>query len=110
MQKIYICSPLRDNVEHNIMRAREYCFEETVQGNLPIAPHIYFTQFMDDTNATQRNQAFEFNKELIKFCDKLHVYGEYISSGMQFEIEYAKSIGKEIIYKRRKKCQEENQT
>lgn len=51
---IYICSPCRGNdgnYEHNIEMAQYYC--RTVMhmfpNLLPIAPHVYFTQFLDDS-------------------------------------------------------------
>lgn len=49
MRKIYICSALRGNVDENIRKAR--CFCEYVAREyqaIPIAPHIYFTQFLND--------------------------------------------------------------
>ena len=64
---------------------------------MPIAPHLYFTQFMDDNNPTQREKALEFNKVLIDFCDELAVFGDHISSGMAEEIKYASSTGKLIV-------------
>ena len=52
---IYICSPCRGNdgnYEHNIEMAQYYC--RTVMhmfpNLLPIAPHVYFTQFLDDSD------------------------------------------------------------
>lgn len=56
---IYICSPCRGNdgnYEHNIEMAQYYC--RTVMhmfpNLLPIAPHVYFTQFLDDSDPCER--------------------------------------------------------
>jgi len=40
---IYICSPLRGDLERNIRKAQAYCREAVEFGVVPLAPHIYFT-------------------------------------------------------------------
>ncbi len=40
-------------------------------GYIPIAPHVYFSQFMDDLNPEDRRRALEMNKKLLEFCDEL---------------------------------------
>ena len=95
---VYVCSKLRGNIEENQEKAKQYCRQVVDEGNLPIAPHIYFTQFMDDNNVEDRIKALEMNKALITICDCLYVYGEK-SSGMKYEIDFAESIKKPIYYK-----------
>ena len=46
---VYICSPYSGNVNHNIEMARKYSRFAVDRHYLPIAPHLLFTQFMDDT-------------------------------------------------------------
>lgn len=95
--KIYICSPYRGDVELNVGKTREYCKEAILKGYIPIAPHIYFTQFLDDNNAQERELAFGINKTLIEECCKLWVCGDYISEGMQIEIDFANFIGIPVV-------------
>ena len=45
---VYICSPYSGNVNHNIEMARKYCRFAVDKHYLPIAPHLLFTQFMND--------------------------------------------------------------
>ena len=45
---VYICSPYRDSPRVNIMRARQYCKFAVSRGRIPIAPHLYFPQFISD--------------------------------------------------------------
>ena len=99
MEKIYVCSKLRGDFINNQQKAKEYCRKIILDGNLPIAPHIYFTQFMDDDKNNERTLALNFNKELIKFCDQVWVFGSDISSGMLFEINFANSLNKKVVYK-----------
>lgn len=84
---IYVCSPLKGNIEANIDKAKGYCRDIILQGNIPIAPHIYFTQFLDDTKEEERTIGMEAGIELLKLCDELWVYGEH-SYGMQKEIDW----------------------
>ena len=98
MKKIYICSPLRGDYEQNIENAILYCREVIREGHIPIAPHLYFTQFLDDAKPDERNIGLKFGLELVKLCDKVYVYGEP-SEGMKAEIALAKQMGIEVIYK-----------
>ena len=43
-------------------------------GLLPIAPHIYFTQFLNDNDETQRLIGIKMGIELLKECDIIYVY------------------------------------
>lgn len=90
---IYVCSPLRAynevSVEQNRQKAREYCRYVYDKGYLPIAPHLYLPQFMDDNNASERMEATETGIDILKHCKELWVYGDYISHGMAAEIHIA---------------------
>ena len=68
---IYICSPCRGNdgnYEHNIEMAQYYC--RTVMhmfpNLLPIAPHVYFTQFLDDSDPCERRMGMDAGMELLE--------------------------------------------
>ena len=54
MKKVYICSPCRGDYENNIQRAKEFSRAAVERGCIPITPHIYLTQFMDDTVPAER--------------------------------------------------------
>lgn len=71
MKKVYICSPCRGDYENNIQRAKEYSRAAAMKGCIPIAPHIYLTQFMDDTIPAERELALSFGRELVLQCDEL---------------------------------------
>ena len=90
MRKVYVSSQLRGNVKSNISKAQWYARFVAERGHLPIAPHIYFTQFLRDHIPEERDMAMEMNRELLGWCDELWVFGEVISEGMQQEIEWAK--------------------
>ena len=95
---VYICSPLSGAVEHNQAKARDYCRFAIEQGVIPLAPHIYFTQFMDDSNPVERKQAMFMDLILLSKCSELWVFGERISRGMAEEIAQAERRGQPIRY------------
>lgn len=86
----YICSPYRDNPRVNVMRARLYCKFAVSKGRIPLAPHLYFPQFMSE--ATEREAAMQMNFELLKLCGECWVFGETITEGMAMEIDRAKRV------------------
>ena len=53
MKKIYICSPLSGDYEKNIENAKRYSRYVVLKGLIPVTPHIYFTQFLDDKKPLQ---------------------------------------------------------
>lgn len=100
MDKIYICSPLRGDIEKNMQRARNYCryvlLKETV---IPVCPHIYFTQFLDDNKEIERKLGTDLGKALLTDCKEIWVFDENgISQGMKEEIEIAERLNIPVIY------------
>ena len=45
---VYICSPYSGDVKTNTEKAKDYCRFAVEKGNVPIAPHLLFPQFMDE--------------------------------------------------------------
>ena len=99
MKIVYICSPLKGDMKGNIERAKGYCREALFSGYIPIAPHIYFTQFLDDTNEIERLIGMKCGIELLVLCDELWVYGKP-SEGMKEEIKFWKEYIKRPIIRK----------
>ena len=93
---VYICSPLSGNITDNQRNARRYCRFAVDSGYIPLAPHLYFPQFMDDGNGAERNLALFMDIVLLSKCDQMWVFGDRISKGMSIEIEKAKRKGQSI--------------
>ena len=96
MPVVYVCSPYSGDVEANVRKAREYCRYAKDQGCIPLAPHLFLPQFMDER--TERELALFMDIALLSKCAELWVFGAVISDGMQKEISYAKRKGKRIRY------------
>jgi len=90
MKLVYICSPLRGNIEKNMKKAIAYCACAARQGVIPIAPHTTFTLYLQDNIDAQRQQGLNMGLELLKRCDELWVCGDTVSQGMKGEISQAK--------------------
>ena len=46
---VYICSPFAGDTEKNTEKARRYSRFAVKNGAIPLAPHLLFPQFLDDT-------------------------------------------------------------
>ena len=98
-KKVFICSNYRGDVETNVKNALYWCKEATNQGYLPIAPHLYFPQFLDDDIPSERELGIAWGIDILSDCDELWVCSENISDGMKREIEYPRGQGMPIINK-----------
>ena len=98
-KKVFICSNYRGDVETNVKNALHWCKEATNQGYLPIAPHLYFPQFLDDDIPSERESGIAWGIDILSDCDELWICSENISGGMKREIEYARGQGISIINK-----------
>ncbi|MFR6399940.1 hypothetical protein [Ruminococcus sp.] len=93
---VYICSPYAGNIEQNTENAKKYSRFAVDNHCLPITPHIYFTQFMNDED--ERAEAVLMNNILLSHCCELWVFGDVISKGMSEEIKQAKRKYMKIRY------------
>lgn len=93
---VYICSPFSGDVENNVIKAQEYSRYALDKGNIPIAPHLLFPQFMSDES--ERRLAMHFNYVLLGKCKEVWVFGDNISLGMAEEIRVAEKRKMKIRY------------
>lgn len=98
MKRVYICSPLRGNIEENRAHAEQYCRYAANNGYIPYAPHVYFTRFLDDNKQDERIMGINEGLHWLSACNEIWVFGDEISEGMRSEIEYAKSSNMPIRY------------
>lgn len=99
MKRIYVCSRLAGDIENNIEKAKVYArFVAKTCGAIPIAPHIYFTQFLDDTVPEERAFGTMAGLMLLSDCDELWYFGDSVSGGMIREIIAAKEQNIPVRY------------
>jgi hypothetical protein len=91
-RKVYIASPFRGDTETNVNNARRYARFAYARGYLPIAPHLYLPQFLDDGVPDERATALAWGLEALAACRELWVFGETVSEGMAKEIREARRL------------------
>ena len=100
----YVCSPLtaesRAAMLANAAKANTYMvLAEREFGGKAVAPHAYLPYLLDDRIPEERSLALEFGLKLLRLCDRIVVFGEVISDGMQGEIVYAEKLGIPVYYR-----------
>ena len=90
MNKVFICSPYRGNIEENTKSAQFFSKIIIGTGRVPVAPHLYFPQFLNEENPHERMNGIEMGLELMNVCDEVYVFGFTITEGMKFELEHAR--------------------
>lgn len=95
---VYICSPFAGDVEGNTEKARRYSRFAVRQACIPLAPHLLFPQFMDDSVPAERSIALFMGMVLLGKCEQVWVFGRTISTGMAAEIEKAEKKNIPIHY------------
>lgn len=95
---MFICSPYRGAEEQNTELARQYARFAFDKGFLPVAPHLYFPQFLVEEREQERKIGMEIGLSLMHQCREVWVFGERISEGMGREISYAARHGIPVHY------------
>ncbi len=95
MKLIFVCSAFQGK-EKNLEKARAYCKLVMAEGHAPIAPHLLYPQFLDDSDSEQRRTGIKAGLEILKKCDELWYWGQP-TSGMAMEIASACRLGLKII-------------
>ena len=98
MDKIFICSRFEGDSEKHKQLARIYCLMVWNKGYLPIAPHLYFPQFLDNNNKEQREAIMQVGLNALRQCKAVYVYGRSVSDGMRREIKLAEELKIPITY------------
>lgn len=97
MKLIYVCSPLRGDIEGNRALCREYCQRVFDAGHYPIAPHLQL-DWLDDDDACDREAGIKMGIKVLRECDEVWVFGDTISEGMRAEIAEASRRRVKVVY------------
>lgn len=90
---IYICAPLRGDVEKNIEFARQKAQEVFRAGDIPVCPHLMFPPIAYPENPIQDQAARDMGLRLVESCQQVNVYGPVWTDGMWAEIHHAHKLG-----------------
>ena len=95
---VFICSPYAGEVKKNVSAVRKYSRFAVDRGYIPIAPHLLFPQFMEESDPEQRRLGIFFGLVLQSKCKEVWVFGGNITKGMAVEIEKAHERGLPVRY------------
>lgn len=94
--RVFVCSPYRGDIEENMKRARRYVEQVICQGHTPFAPHLLYTQVLDES--ADRDMGMELGLDMLSVMDEVWVFGERITEGMRHEIKRALTLGIPVRY------------
>lgn len=100
---IFVCSPYSgetaEEKAENVDLAKKACkYVAREKGFMPVAPHLYFTRFLDDEDEGDRDKGIGYGLCLLDLCDEVWVFGTRISTGMKTEIRHAEDRGIPVRY------------
>jgi hypothetical protein len=89
---VSIESPFAGDHEANIRYAQKACLDSLKRGESPYASHLFFTQFLSDSDPTQREQGLAASDAWRRISNRLVFYVDLgFSPGMHRALELAKS-------------------
>ena len=102
-RKVFVCSPFRprgatagkraEDLRHNRQLARLACGYAVSLGYMPMAPHLFFPEFLSEDVPEEREAGIRFGLDWLSGCDELWVIGNRVTEGMKREIAVAKELG-----------------
>ena len=103
MSITYICSPYRGETTEAVVRHTSYAAHLTTEairaGEVPITPHLYIPQALNDRDPEERQLALDIGLRLLCQCTRMIVGLRFgISDGMKDEIEAAVAGGIPILW------------
>lgn len=94
---VYICAPFGGDTRANARKAADFAAFAYMRGNIPLTPHLLFP-FMDDHDPDERRTALRMDIILMGKCEEVWVLGSRVTSGMEKEIQKAKSRRQRVRY------------
>lgn len=98
MKMVYICSPYRGDTEKNTKNVKRYCLFTSLERKIPVAPHLYFTQFLDDGSSLERYEGTQMGLELMQYCEEMRIYCTELTEGMIAEIRRARELNLKLRF------------
>ena len=100
-KKIFVCSPYGGK-EKNLTKAKAICralLQDKKNGGIPFAPHVFFTQFLNESDPLERSAGIDAGLAVMEFHDEVWMFvHDGITAGMMIEEAHAIKIGKPVKY------------
>ena len=94
----FIASPYGSgDLYENLRIARAMCRLAAEEGYVPFAPHLFYTQFMDDHDETDRQEGMSSAGFFIDNCEAFYFYAPGLASseGVMREFKRAEGVGRD---------------
>ena len=98
MRWVYVASPFKGDMQTNIQNAKMYALYVANQAFVPMVPHLFLTQFLNDDIQSERELGLALGLQILKRCHELWVFGGIVSEGMSLEIRFARRHNIPIRY------------
>lgn len=96
--RVFICSKYAGDIKHNVNVALALCRMAVKSGLAPFAPHLLYTQFLEESDPAQRDLGISLGLRFMETCGVVWVYvGEGVSDGMRREMKHARRLGKPVV-------------
>ena len=96
LQLVYICSPIDVNNPNSVEDAKLYCRFALANLFIPVAPHLWFPQFLRYEHPKEREIAMYCASCFLDKCDEVWIFGEDLTETQKGEILRAKMRGKGV--------------
>lgn len=94
-------APTRDGIITNVAYALIAMRDSLRRGEAPFASHLLYTQMFDDTDPDERRIGIEAGLVIGEHAGLTALYEDLgISTGMQYGIENANTVGRPVVYRR----------
>ena len=80
-------------MEKNVKTAKRMCRLATEKGYAAFAPHLFYTQFLDDENEQHRDTGIQAGLEFLAACNELWMLDCEPTEGMKTELTLAGVLG-----------------
>lgn len=95
-----VASPYAGDIAKNTSYAALACLDSLTRGEAPLAPHLLYPQFLDESIEQDRETGMLCGLAWLSAGFRLAVYTDLgISPGMEAEIAHAERIGAAIHYR-----------
>ena len=94
--KVYVVSRYAGDIETNIAAAKSYCQLVVRKKRIPVASHLLYPQFLDDSIPEQREIGTMCGLALLACCDEVWCFGTTHSAGMVKELAEARRLNKPV--------------
>ena len=109
MRWIYVASPFKGDMQTNIQNAKMYALYVANQAFVPMVPHLFLTQFLNDDIQSERELGLALGLQILKRCHEpvsythLDVYKRqmYLSSIAPIYTKQGKGGGVYILHEYR---------